>query len=60
MHTFHSLCDNIGPTVTLVRVKQNVFGGYADKNWNSCKHRIVVSFALISVNVEHSYIIKQL
>ena len=33
--SFHSLCDNIGPTVTLVQANQSVFGGYADKSWNS-------------------------
>ena len=35
---FHSLCDSKGPTVTIVRVNQNVFGGYADKNWTSGKN----------------------
>ena len=31
---FHAACDNKGPTVTLVRVGDNVFGGYTDKSWN--------------------------
>ena len=31
---FHVACDNKGPTVTLVRVAANVFGGYTDKSWN--------------------------
>ena len=35
---FHSLCDYKGPTVTIVRVNQNVFGGYTDKNWTSGKN----------------------
>ena len=30
---FHAACDNKGPTVTLVRVGDNVFGGYTDKSW---------------------------
>ena len=30
---FHTACDNKGPTVTLVRVGDNVFGGYTDKSW---------------------------
>ena len=33
--SFHSNCDNKGPTVTLVRVNENVFGGYTDKSWTS-------------------------
>lgn len=31
--TFHSQCDNMGPTVTFVRVGEYVFGGYTDQNW---------------------------
>ena len=31
---FHAACDNKGPTLTLVRVGDNVFGGYTDKSWN--------------------------
>ena len=30
---FHAACDNKGPTVTLVRVGDNVFGGYTEKSW---------------------------
>ena len=37
---FHSLCNYKGPTVTIVRVNQNVFGGYTDKNWTSGKNRV--------------------
>ncbi|XP_078344750.1 uncharacterized protein LOC144630294 [Oculina patagonica] len=32
-HHFHSLCDGKGPTVILIRVQQNIFGGFLDKNW---------------------------
>ena len=39
-HRFHWSCDNIGSTLTLVRVNQSVFGGYAAKNWNSSSKRI--------------------
>ena len=31
--TFHSLCDNKGPTVVLVKSGQYVFGGYAAFSW---------------------------
>ena len=31
--TFHSRCDYRGPTVTIVRVDNYVFGGYTDQSW---------------------------
>ena len=31
--TFHSNCDNKKPTVTIVKVGQYVFGGYATASW---------------------------
>ena len=30
---FHTNCDNKGPTVTLVKVGEYIFGGYTDQNW---------------------------
>lgn len=37
---FHELCDNKGPTVTLIKVvitgAKYIFGGYTDQSWN-CK-----------------------
>ena len=30
---FHTRCDNKGPTVTIVKVGECIFGGYTDKNW---------------------------
>ena len=30
---FHRKCDDVGPTVTLVNCKSNIFGGYTDQNW---------------------------
>ena len=32
--TFHSLCDDKGPTVTIVRVGQYIFGGYTSISWS--------------------------
>ncbi|XP_078344004.1 uncharacterized protein LOC144629648 [Oculina patagonica] len=32
-HDFHSACDGKGPTVILIRVQQNIFGGFLDKSW---------------------------
>ena len=30
---FHRKCDDVGPTVTLVKCGTNVFGGYTDQSW---------------------------
>ena len=32
---FHKLCDNIGPTVTVVKSGSNVFGGFTERAWAS-------------------------
>ena len=31
---FHTRCDGKGPTVSIVRVQDYVFGGFMDVNWN--------------------------
>ncbi|XP_068712945.1 BTB/POZ domain-containing protein KCTD14-like [Montipora foliosa] len=31
--TFHALCDNKGPTVTVVKSGDNIFGGYTEQSW---------------------------
>ncbi|CAH3143474.1 unnamed protein product [Pocillopora meandrina] len=33
--TFHSKCNNKGPTVTIIRVGKYIFGGYTSTSWNS-------------------------
>ena len=33
--TFHSRCDNRGPTVTIIRAHGYIFGGYTDNSWIS-------------------------
>ena len=30
---FHRHCDNKGPTMTLVKVVEYIFGGYSDEGW---------------------------
>ena len=35
---FHSCCDNKGPTVTVVRCGNSIFGGYAEQPWESGKN----------------------
>jgi hypothetical protein len=31
---FHEKCNNKGPTVTLVKVDDYIFGGFTDVNWS--------------------------
>ncbi|PFX11604.1 uncharacterized protein LOC111319474 [Stylophora pistillata] len=33
--TFHSKCDNRGPTVTIVKSGNYIFGGFSEKSWDS-------------------------
>ena len=46
--TFHSNCDGMGPTVTIIQVGSYIFGGYTDISWSSKYHFIseMVSFSL--------------
>ena len=32
--TFHSNCDNKGPTVVMVKVDKYIFGGYTSVSWS--------------------------
>ena len=32
---FHSCCDNKGPTVTVVKYGNYIFGGYTEQPWES-------------------------
>ena len=36
--TFHSNCDGRGPTVTIVKVNEYIFGGYTDVSWSGGRH----------------------
>ncbi|XP_032226134.1 uncharacterized protein LOC5501963 [Nematostella vectensis] len=44
---FRFLCEDKGPTVTIVEVGQYVFGGYADKPWTGCNCRVSSSKAFL-------------
>ena len=35
--TFHSKCDNLGPTVTIVKSGSYIFGGFTDVSWTRSK-----------------------
>ena len=34
---FHSKCDQKGPTITVVKSGENIFGGFTEKTWKSVK-----------------------
>ena len=36
---FHKRCDFKGPTVTIIRVGEYIFGGYSDASWGGKKLR---------------------
>ena len=38
---FHSKCDNQGPTVTIVKSGNNIFGGFTELSWGSGKLTLV-------------------
>ena len=40
--TFHRQCDNKGPTVTIIKVNNYIFGGYTDVSWSGKYHIITV------------------
>ena len=42
---FHSLCDNKGPTVTVVKSGNYIFGGYTEQSWDG-KHFHLVNHTL--------------
>ncbi|XP_068736657.1 uncharacterized protein [Montipora capricornis] len=48
--TFHSLCDGKGPTVTIIKVNQYIFGGHVNISWgSSCSHRYDATAFLFSL-----------
>ena len=49
--TFHSKCDNKGPTVTVVKCGANIFGGFTEKPWAKGNSKfllqLIISFSSI-------------
>ena len=41
--TFHSNCDEKGPTVTIIKVNSYIFGGYTDVSWYSGKQKTKIN-----------------
>ena len=47
--TFHSNCDEKGPTVTIIQVDKYIFGGYTDVSWSSpSKYHLIVAKVILS------------
>ena len=45
---FHSCCDKKGPTVTVVKCGNYIFGGHTDQSWESNGRTIIVQGSSIS------------
>ena len=41
---FHSKCDNKGPTVTIVKSGNNIFGGFTEESWRGGKFIVRICF----------------
>lgn len=52
-HDFHSRCDNKGPTVTLVQVREFVFGGFLDQNWGGKLNISIFFYSHVPHKVEN-------
>ena len=43
---FHACCDNKGPTVTVVKSGESIFGGFTEQSWDSkCLFLLVTSYS---------------
>ena len=45
--TFHSNCDNKGPTVTVVKSGANIFGGFTEKPWTNGNSKFLLQLIII-------------
>ena len=48
--TFHRQCDNKGPTVTIIKVNNYIFGGYTDVSWSGKPHLLQHDFYRVNCN----------
>ena len=53
---FHSRCDHKGPTVTLIQVGYNIFGGYSDIAWGGLKTIFIYIYIYNLLVKTYSYI----
>ncbi|XP_078345652.1 uncharacterized protein LOC144631135 [Oculina patagonica] len=47
--TFHTNCDGMGPTVTIIKSGDYVFGGYTDVSWHGCSYSYASKAFLFSL-----------
>ena len=53
---FHSVCDNKGPTVTVVKSGVNIFGGFTETSWTSNTGRkFLLQFIIIYTSKIYSH-----
>ena len=52
---FHFCCDNKGPTVTVIKSGNNIFGGYTEHAWES-NGRVLIIRIFLSVKVNSTEI----
>ena len=59
---FHRKCDDVGPTVTLIKCETNVFGGFTDQSWKVpgikyclCLLKILGKLAYFKISIYHIF-----
>jgi len=52
--TFHSKCDNKGPSVTVMRTSTNIFGGYNGDSWNQSGSYGTTAWLYVLDNPSHT------
>ena len=53
--TFHSKCDDKGPTVTIIRVGKYIFGGYTSTSWGKWINKCLCFIFLFSETCVHFF-----
>jgi len=54
--TFHTKCDGKGPTVTIIKVNDFIFGGYTDVSWHSsCSYSSAAKAFIFSLHNTNGY-----
>ena len=55
-YTFHTNCDSQGPTVTLVKAGEYIFGGFLDQPWGGkCRETFHVIYSNTRDNVSSDF-----
>ena len=48
-YNFHGLCDSKGPTVTVVKSENNIFGGYTEQSWDGKQFYLVIGITTLQI-----------